>query len=209
MFVTDYGDINWSYLNDIVHNMINWSVSNHKSLAKGGLYQDCIPLYESGLHSSCLSHWCLVVDLYLVHSPIPAQRRLDTWKAMEEILRSGKAKAIGVSNYGVHHLKELFANCKIRPSVNQVSSALRYWCRRISFCHKVLIEDLNLDSGLILVLVISLSPLRTKGAFASRCYLTNLECYFLKTEFSVRLDFFSNSDTTKRMFTMTHEDVSV
>lgn len=61
-----------------------------------------------------------VVDLYLVHSPMPAESRLDTWKAMEDILRSGKAKAIGVSNYGVHHLKELFANCKIRPSVNQV-----------------------------------------------------------------------------------------
>ena len=64
------------------------------------------------------------VDLYLVHSP--ARRRLDTWKAMEEILKSGRAKAIGVSNYGVHHLKELFANCKIRPSVNQVSVELLY-----------------------------------------------------------------------------------
>jgi len=39
---------------------------------------------------------------------------------MEEILKSGKAKAIGVSNYGVHHLQELFAHCTIRPSVNQV-----------------------------------------------------------------------------------------
>lgn len=60
------------------------------------------------------------VDLYLVHSPIPVERRLDTWRAMEEILKSGKAKAIGVSNYGVHHLQELFAHCTIRPSVNQV-----------------------------------------------------------------------------------------
>ena len=60
------------------------------------------------------------VDLYLVHSPMPVERRLDTWRAMEEILKSGKAKAIGVSNYGVHHLQELFAHCTIRPSVNQV-----------------------------------------------------------------------------------------
>jgi diketogulonate reductase-like aldo/keto reductase len=51
---------------------------------------------------------------------------------MEEILKSGRAKAIGVSNYGVHHLKELFANCKISPSVNQVgvmlSSSILYVC---------------------------------------------------------------------------------
>lgn len=60
------------------------------------------------------------VDLYLVHTAMPIAKRLETWKAMEEILKSGKAKAIGVSNYGVHHLKELFAHCTIRPSVNQV-----------------------------------------------------------------------------------------
>jgi diketogulonate reductase-like aldo/keto reductase len=60
------------------------------------------------------------VDLYLVHSPMAVGKRIDTWKAMEQILKSGKARAIGVSNYGVHHLKELFANCEIRPSVNQI-----------------------------------------------------------------------------------------
>ena len=62
---------------------------------------------------------------------MPAQRRLETWKAMEEVLKSGKAKAIGVSNYGVHHLQELFANCNIRPSVNQVGVELLF--RRILF----------------------------------------------------------------------------
>lgn len=47
-------------------------------------------------------------------------RRLDSWRALETILESGKAKSIGVSNYGIHHLQELFRNCRIRPSVNQV-----------------------------------------------------------------------------------------
>ncbi|MCO5591311.1 hypothetical protein L7F22_045292 [Adiantum nelumboides] len=61
------------------------------------------------------------VDLYLVHSPLsPPQKRLDTWRAMEKILKSGKARSIGVSNYGVHHLKEIFSNCEIHPSINQV-----------------------------------------------------------------------------------------
>eukprot|EP00250_Pteridium_aquilinum_P008707 c18149_g1_i1 orf=284-1405(-) len=61
------------------------------------------------------------VDLYLVHSPLsPPQKRLDTWRAMEKILKSGKARSIGVSNYGVHHLKELFSKCEVRPAINQV-----------------------------------------------------------------------------------------
>lgn len=47
-------------------------------------------------------------------------KRLETWKAMETILKSGRARSIGVSNYGIHHLEELFAHCSIRPSVNQV-----------------------------------------------------------------------------------------
>lgn len=79
-------------------------------------YQNTLRAFDRSLNELGLGY----VDLYLVHSPLPTQKRLDTWKAMEEILRSGKAKAIGVSNYGVHHLKELFANCKIRPSVNQI-----------------------------------------------------------------------------------------
>ena len=39
---------------------------------------------------------------------------------MEDILRTGKCRAIGVSNYGVHHLEELHANSTVRPAVNQV-----------------------------------------------------------------------------------------
>jgi diketogulonate reductase-like aldo/keto reductase len=59
------------------------------------------------------------VDLYLIHSPVQG-KRLDTWRAMEQLLKEGKARSIGVSNYGIHHLKELFAACKVRPTVNQI-----------------------------------------------------------------------------------------
>jgi diketogulonate reductase-like aldo/keto reductase len=47
-------------------------------------------------------------------------KREETWKAMEEIYKSGKAKAIGVSNYTISHLEEMKKYAKIMPAVNQV-----------------------------------------------------------------------------------------
>lgn len=59
------------------------------------------------------------VDLYLVHWPIEA-KRLQTWKALEKIYQDGRARAIGVSNFLVHHLSELADHSGIVPAVNQV-----------------------------------------------------------------------------------------
>jgi diketogulonate reductase-like aldo/keto reductase len=63
------------------------------------------------------------IDLFLIHSPISSKaERLGTWKALEEAIESGKVKTIGVSNYGIHHLKELleFPELKIKPAVDQL-----------------------------------------------------------------------------------------
>jgi len=59
------------------------------------------------------------VDLYLVHWPKP-HHTADTWRAMEEILASGKARAIGVSNYLIHHLDQLAETATVMPSINQI-----------------------------------------------------------------------------------------
>ena len=59
------------------------------------------------------------VDLYLVHWPIKSTRK-DTWKALEKIYESGKAKAIGVANYLEPFLEELEMYADIVPAVNQV-----------------------------------------------------------------------------------------
>lgn len=59
------------------------------------------------------------VDLYLVHWPIPSRMR-DTWRAMEEIAHTGRARAIGVCNHLPHHLEALAAFADIPPAVNQV-----------------------------------------------------------------------------------------
>jgi diketogulonate reductase-like aldo/keto reductase len=59
------------------------------------------------------------IDLYLVHWPVHGKRGL-SWKAMERILKEGRCRAIGVSNYTTRHLKELEQEADIIPMVDQV-----------------------------------------------------------------------------------------
>ena len=59
------------------------------------------------------------VDLYLIHWPVEGSSQ-ETWQVMEEVYQSGRAKAIGVSNFLIHHLEDLLRECRIVPSVNQV-----------------------------------------------------------------------------------------
>ncbi len=58
------------------------------------------------------------VDLYLIHWPLK-NKRIETWKALEKIYKEGKARAIGVSNYWIHHLREILDSFTITPSINQ------------------------------------------------------------------------------------------
>jgi methylglyoxal/glyoxal reductase len=60
-----------------------------------------------------------VVDLYLVHWPVKGKYK-DTWKALEKLLAEGKVRAIGVSNFLVHHLEDLMKSASVRPVLNQV-----------------------------------------------------------------------------------------
>ena len=59
------------------------------------------------------------VDLYLVHWPVAGFYK-EAWQAMEEIYASGRAKAIGVSNFLVHHLEDILSDSKVVPAVNQI-----------------------------------------------------------------------------------------
>ncbi|ADU32308.1 aldo/keto reductase [Evansella cellulosilytica] len=61
------------------------------------------------------------LDLYLIHWPVPAEGKyIDTWKALEKLYNDGKIRAIGVSNFQVHHLQDVIDQCDIVPMVNQV-----------------------------------------------------------------------------------------
>ena len=59
------------------------------------------------------------IDLYLIHWPV-AGKTLEAWKGLEEIYKSGRARAIGVCNFTEKHLVELLRNAKIKPAVNQI-----------------------------------------------------------------------------------------
>ncbi len=75
------------------------------------------------------------VDLYLVHWPVPGCY-LETWRELEKIYQSGRVKAIGVSNFEIPHLKQLFEISGIVPAVNQIEyhplwnqEELRVYCQ--------------------------------------------------------------------------------
>jgi diketogulonate reductase-like aldo/keto reductase len=59
------------------------------------------------------------LDLYLLHWPVQGHFA-DSWRALEKLHRDGRARAIGVSNFMIHHLKELLKSATVVPMVNQV-----------------------------------------------------------------------------------------
>ncbi|MDR1201350.1 MAG: aldo/keto reductase [Tannerellaceae bacterium] len=62
------------------------------------------------------------VDLYLIHRPRPREDIKGSWKAMEELYKAGKIKAIGVSNFDSEQLEELLSYAEIKPAVNQIET---------------------------------------------------------------------------------------
>ncbi|MHA1340749.1 MAG: aldo/keto reductase [Promethearchaeota archaeon] len=76
------------------------------------------------------------IDLFLIHWPV-SRRRIETWKALEEIYKEGLVRSIGVSNYMINHLEELLPNAEIIPQINQVEiTPYIYRKSLIDFCHK-------------------------------------------------------------------------
>ncbi len=67
------------------------------------------------------------LDLYLIHWPNPVKYRenhlalnVESYRAMEDLVKEGKIRAIGVSNFLIHHLEDLMKNVTIKPQVNQI-----------------------------------------------------------------------------------------
>ena len=64
------------------------------------------------------------VNLYLIHWPADGWQQ--AWDDLQEIAASGRAKAIGVSNFHQHHLNELLKNSDVVPAVDQIESSPQF-----------------------------------------------------------------------------------
>jgi diketogulonate reductase-like aldo/keto reductase len=67
------------------------------------------------------------LDLYLIHWPNPLKFRnnwretnAESWKAIEELYRAGRIRAIGISNFLPHHIDALLKTAEVVPQVNQI-----------------------------------------------------------------------------------------
>ncbi len=90
------------------------------------------------------------LDLYLIHWPVPVNQKTDyiqlnreTWRAFEKLYREGRVKAIGVSNFMVHHLQEILEGSEVKPMVNQIELHPEYTQQEVvEFCKNsnILIE---------------------------------------------------------------------
>ncbi len=67
------------------------------------------------------------LDMFLIHWPNPIGFRdhwqkanAESWKAMEELYKAGRVRAIGVSNFRQHHIEELLKTATVAPMVNQI-----------------------------------------------------------------------------------------
>ncbi|MDT3497564.1 aldo/keto reductase [Bacillus toyonensis] len=78
-------------------------------------YEDTIAAYEESLKKLKLDY----LDLYLVHWPVEGKYK-DTWRALEILYKEKRVRAIGVSNFQIHHLQDVIKDAEIKPMINQV-----------------------------------------------------------------------------------------
>ncbi len=89
------------------------------------------------------------VDLFLIHWPSPHRGLyVDSWRALVELQKNGKARSIGVSNFEPEHLARIIDATGVTPAINQIELHPRFQQRRL--------RDYNRDLG---ILTQSWSPL--------------------------------------------------
>ncbi|WP_315906175.1 aldo/keto reductase [Priestia koreensis] len=94
-------------------------------------YESTLEAFETSINKLGLDY----IDLYLIHWPVEGKYK-ETWKALEKLYKDGRVRAIGVSNFHVHHLQDLLEDAEIKPMVNQIEyhprlsqNELRSFCK--------------------------------------------------------------------------------
>ena len=94
-------------------------------------YDETVAAYEESLQKIGLDY----LDLYLIHWP-GKNKYAESWRALEDLYKEGKIKAIGVCNFNVSHLQDLLKTTSVTPVINQVEFhprlqqlALRSFCQ--------------------------------------------------------------------------------
>lgn len=81
-------------------------------------HDDALKAFDESLDKLGLDQ----VDLFLIHWPLPGidVDFVETWKALEQIYASGRARSIGVSNFQPSHIRRLVQETDVVPAVNQI-----------------------------------------------------------------------------------------
>ncbi|GFO69487.1 2,5-diketo-D-gluconic acid reductase [Geomonas limicola] len=95
-------------------------------------YHNTKQAFEKSLNKLQLDY----LDLYLIHQPFGDI--YGSWRAMEELYRSGKIRAIGISNFHPDRVMDLIVHNEVLPAVNQVE--VHPFCQQVDV-HKFLDEN--------------------------------------------------------------------
>jgi len=181
-------------------------------------YQKAIDSIENSMKELDLNY----IDLVLISSPqdtseyVPGKNfdkeNVEVWKALEYMYLKGKVKAIGVSNFNVRDLENLFKNCHIPPMVNQICCYIGNTpLHLIKYCqkHKIVVEAYStLDQGKIFndARVKDMAmKYRLSIASLSVRYVIDLGCVSLPKS-STKDHMIENFDTDMRL---KHDDVEL
>ncbi|MCM3316686.1 aldo/keto reductase [Rummeliibacillus stabekisii] len=95
-------------------------------------YESTLAAYETSLKKLGLDY----LDLYLIHWPVEGKYK-DAWRALETLYKDGRVKAIGMSNFQIHHLEDLMKDAEVKPMINQVECHPRLTQKDLkSFCQE-------------------------------------------------------------------------
>lgn len=87
-------------------------------------YDEAMKSFDESLRKLGMDY----IDLFIIHAPWPwsemgkdcRKGNVEAYRALEDIYKAGKARAIGVSNFGVSDLQNILDNNDIVPHVNQI-----------------------------------------------------------------------------------------